>query len=247
MLIGWFHVLGWPRSIRSDGGPQFRGEFSIFCEKSNIKLELSAPYNPRSNGLAESAVKIVKNILKKCSEEDGNPERALYEWRNLPRDHGYSPAQLMFGRRQRVSLPLHDSAFSQIDFSQAALQKDKFSSQATSYNRGKMDQPMLTVGQVVCVQDDRSGLWPTLAKVLEIRPDRLSYSVESDGKEMLCSRAMLRVEKPSLGKDQGQGQVSERRGVSSPASSHDLDLEPLPTVPLCRSDRLKEKNPLVQL
>ena len=83
-LSGWFNILGWPRSIRSDGGPQFRGEFSSFCEKNNIKHELSAPYNPRSNGLAESAVKMVKNILKKCSEENGDPERALYEWRNLP-------------------------------------------------------------------------------------------------------------------------------------------------------------------
>ena len=60
-LSGWFNVLGWPRLIRSDGGPQFRGEFSSFCEKYNIKHELSAPYNPRSNGLVESAVKIVKN------------------------------------------------------------------------------------------------------------------------------------------------------------------------------------------
>ena len=95
-------------------------------------------------------MKIVKNILKKCSEEDGNPERALYEWRNLPRDHGYSPAQLMFGRRQCVSLPMRNSAFSQIDFSEAALQKDKkFSSQETNYNQGKMYLPMLAVGQVV--------------------------------------------------------------------------------------------------
>ena len=51
-LSSWFNVLGWPRSIRSDGGPQFRGEFSSFCEKNKIKHELSSPYNPRSNGLA---------------------------------------------------------------------------------------------------------------------------------------------------------------------------------------------------
>ena len=120
VLTGWFHILGWLRSIRSDGGPQFRGDLCVFCEMDNMKHELSARYNPHSNGLAESAVKIVKNILKKCLEENGNPERALYEWRNLPRDHGYSPAQLMFGRRQRVSLPKHESAFSQVDFSEAA-------------------------------------------------------------------------------------------------------------------------------
>ena len=152
----------------------------------------------------------------------------------------------MFARRQRVSLPMHDSAFSQIDFSQAAVQKDKkFSLQESTYNRGKMDLSMLAVGQVVCVQDEQTGQWPTLTKVTEIRPDRLLYIVENDGKEILRSRAMLCVEKPTLGTDHCQGQASETRGVSSPASSHDLVYQPLPIVPLRRSDRLKDKDIVV--
>ena len=65
-LKTWFNVLGWPRVIRSDGGPQFRGEFSEFCKKFRITHELSSPYNPRANGLAKSGVKIVKNMLHKC-------------------------------------------------------------------------------------------------------------------------------------------------------------------------------------
>ena len=118
-------------------------------------------------------MKIVKNILKKSSEENGDP---LYEWRNLPRDHGYSPAQLMFCQRQRVSLPMHDSVFSQIDFSQAAVQKDKkFSSQESAYNRGNMDLPMLAVGKVVRVQDERTGLWPTLAKITDNSEQAVLY------------------------------------------------------------------------
>ena len=32
-LSDWFNLLGWPRSIGSDGGPQFRSEFSDFCTK----------------------------------------------------------------------------------------------------------------------------------------------------------------------------------------------------------------------
>ena len=55
-----FNLLGWPRSIRSDGGPQFRSEFTDFCNKNHIRHEMSSPYNPRANGLAESAVKTVK-------------------------------------------------------------------------------------------------------------------------------------------------------------------------------------------
>ena len=32
-LSMWFNLLAWPSSIRSDGGPQFRGDFSSFCLK----------------------------------------------------------------------------------------------------------------------------------------------------------------------------------------------------------------------
>ena len=58
VLTSWFNLFGWPSSIRSDGGPQFRGEFSRFCEFHLITHEISAPYNPKSNGLAEAGVKL---------------------------------------------------------------------------------------------------------------------------------------------------------------------------------------------
>ena len=80
-----FDLLGWPQSICSDGGPQFCGEFVKFCEDNGICHELSAPYNPRSNRLAESGVKIVKSILIKCLGEGKDVQRALYEGRNAPR------------------------------------------------------------------------------------------------------------------------------------------------------------------
>ena len=83
---------------------------------------------------------------------------------------------------------MHESAFSQVDFSQAALEQDKkLSSQAT-------------INLALC------------------------YAWKSNLT------------------NEGQGQDSERKGVSPPSSSPDLDLEPLPTVPLRRSDHLKDKN-----
>ena len=84
-LTSWFNLFGWPTSIRSDGGPQFRGEFTRFCEVNSIRHELSAPYNPKSNGLAEAGVKSVKNILRKSMSSGEDADRMLYEWRNVPR------------------------------------------------------------------------------------------------------------------------------------------------------------------
>ena len=35
-LSTWFNLLGWPSSIHSDGGPQFRGDFVSFCQQHGI-------------------------------------------------------------------------------------------------------------------------------------------------------------------------------------------------------------------
>ena len=85
VLTSWFNLLGWPSSICSDGGPQFRGDFSRFCD--SIRHKLLAPYNPKSNGHAEAGVKSVKNILRKCVSSGADPDLMLYEWRNVPRSH----------------------------------------------------------------------------------------------------------------------------------------------------------------
>ena len=90
-LEDWFNILGWPSTIRSDGGPQFLGPFKAWCENNNILHELSSPYNPKGNGLAEAAVKNVKHLLQKCSVTRESANKALYSWRNVPRIDGYSP------------------------------------------------------------------------------------------------------------------------------------------------------------
>ena len=61
-LEQWFNEFGWPTHIRTDGGPQFRSEFKEFCTAHGITHELSSPYNPESNGLAEAAVKSLKGL-----------------------------------------------------------------------------------------------------------------------------------------------------------------------------------------
>lgn len=65
ILLGWFQCVGFPVYFKSDNGPQFRQQFYQFCLLHNIGHDSSSPYNPRSNGLAEAAVKSIKNLLKK--------------------------------------------------------------------------------------------------------------------------------------------------------------------------------------
>ena len=63
-LVDWMVDFGKFSSIRTDGGPQFRGQFDQFCNDEKIIHEKSSPHHPQSNGHAESAVKNMKRLVK---------------------------------------------------------------------------------------------------------------------------------------------------------------------------------------
>ena len=67
VLYGWFcGEMGFPTTLVSDNGPQLVSEeFEDKMKKWGVKHLLSPPYHPASNGLAERAVGIVKNRLRK--------------------------------------------------------------------------------------------------------------------------------------------------------------------------------------
>ena len=107
-----FMDLGIPVILRSDCGPQFTSkEFIDFLKNWNVKHIKSTPYHPQSNSVAESAVKSMKKLIL-TSTENGDIEsevfhKALLEWRNTPREGGLSPAQVVFGKPLRSSVPAH--------------------------------------------------------------------------------------------------------------------------------------------
>ena len=75
-LTSWFGLLGWPKSICSDRGQQFNNIFDIiYTEKNSWTI---CTLQSKSNSLAESAVKIVKNILHKCTLAREDPDKLLY-------------------------------------------------------------------------------------------------------------------------------------------------------------------------
>ena len=96
-----FARLGIPQVCVSDNGPQFIShEYSRFAPEYGFKSIKSSPYHSRSNGKAESAAKVTKNILKKARQED--PYLALLAYRNTPQqDHTYSPAERIMSRKLR--------------------------------------------------------------------------------------------------------------------------------------------------
>uniref|UniRef100_A0A8C5G7Q6 Integrase catalytic domain-containing protein n=1 Tax=Gouania willdenowi TaxID=441366 RepID=A0A8C5G7Q6_GOUWI len=92
-----------PETLITDNGPQFScQEMEQFAKEYCFEHVTSSPRYPQSNGEAERAVRTVKELLKKAS----HPYRALLAYRTTALANGYSPAQLLMGRRLRTTLPM---------------------------------------------------------------------------------------------------------------------------------------------
>lgn len=94
---------GIPQIVRSDNGPQFIAEaFSQLENEYGFTSITSSPRFPRSNGLIESSVKIVKRLISRAKD----PYKALLDFRATPGPTGFSPAELLFGRQLRTAIPV---------------------------------------------------------------------------------------------------------------------------------------------
>ena len=105
-----FARFGIPSTVVTDNGTCFvSAEFQAFLKSNGIYHVTSAPYHPASNGLAERAVQIIKQGLKKETKGDIHTRLAkvLFSYRITPQNTtGISPAELLVGRRLRTRLDL---------------------------------------------------------------------------------------------------------------------------------------------
>ncbi|KAE8750222.1 hypothetical protein FOCC_FOCC003030 [Frankliniella occidentalis] len=102
-----FAIHGFPQKIVCDNNPFNSFEFKSFAKECNSTIIFTSPHLHHSNGRAEKGVSIAKLILRKSIEERSDYRDSLREYRNteIP-SMGYSPAQLMFSRKMRTTLPV---------------------------------------------------------------------------------------------------------------------------------------------
>ncbi|CAG7825305.1 unnamed protein product [Allacma fusca] len=88
-----------------EGWPKFKvihtHDFQKFAQEYEFQHVTSSPMYAQSNGFIEAMVKTIKNEIKK----ETDMQRLLLEYRSSPLSKGFSPAELLFGRKIRTKLP----------------------------------------------------------------------------------------------------------------------------------------------
>ena len=177
---------GVPYCLRTDNARSFNSEeFARFTSNLDVEHEFSSPHFSQSNGEAESAVK----IAKKCLKQD-DPFLALMMHRSTPHSStGYSPAELLFGRKMRIQVPMLSSTLQPAwPDDNLVREKDAYykSSTAKYYNKrhGVREPDNFKPNQQVRIKTDAEKQWQPATVVQKLEKPR-SYNVVTDKGTML--------------------------------------------------------------
>ncbi|KAL4007109.1 Rho guanine nucleotide exchange factor 40 [Sarotherodon galilaeus] len=200
---------GIPERVRSDNGPQFSSDsFKRFAQEWGFSHETSSPHFPQSNGEAERAVRTIKSLLKKS----GDPYLALMAYRATSLANGYSPTELLMGRRIRTTIPVIPSQLnpSGTDTDKLkAIEQSYRQKQRQNYNRRHRAHDMLQLnpGDKVWVSD-----MDTRGTVVSMAGSPRSYIVDT-------AKGTLRRNRYHLTRTPGAPEISVGPPEASPENS----------------------------
>ena len=113
LLRIFFVVYGVPEEVATDGAPVYVArETQEFLRTWGVCHRVSSSYFPHSNMRAETGLKSMKRLIGQntgaggCLDTDKFTS-AILQYRNTPdRDTGVSPAQVLFARNLRDTVPV---------------------------------------------------------------------------------------------------------------------------------------------
>ena len=165
-----------------------------------VNHQTSSPLNPKSNGLSEAGVKVVKAFQKKSGCVDKKLQEFMFRLNNVRRaDQTGSPAEIFFRRRPRcgfTNISKTESNFKRLQEMRQALVNRRNRKMEKHYSHSEY-RP----GDRVRVQDQQTLRWSTSATVMEKRRDPEGktsdsyYIKDDDDGMMLRSGRYLKVKK----------------------------------------------------
>ena len=193
-------------------------------------MGISAHYRSplQSNGKAESAFKIAKNLVKKAKRENKDLQMALLEWRNTPDIDDLNPTQKLISRSTGPPFqPLKRSSKPEVVEGVHDSMKRKRQQTKATYDKSARPLPELQIGDTVRLQPvDPKAPWEKGSCVAKVGP--CSYLIETDnGNLYRRNRKFIRPD-PSQGYQQPIITDSSSTKQSSPLQQT-ADVHPEPT------------------
>ena len=172
-----FSEYGTPFIIQSDNGPCYSSqEFKTFLQDLQVTHRTSSPHYPQSNGMAESMVKVSKNLIEKAIQSDKPWHSFIQEYRITPLSSTIpSPAEILFGRRFRSNLSILPS---QLTNSRTAYIREEITKKENKLHEKPTPVADLVPGQPIWHQDPLTKKWLPGA-VQEKLQEPHSYSITS--------------------------------------------------------------------
>ena len=220
-----FSQFGLPESLVSDNAAYFTSEeLETFVKRNGIRHSTSAAYHPASNGLAERAVQVVKQGLKKI--RDGTLEarlaKVLFAYRTTPHaTTGRALAELLLGRipRTRLDLLFPDPA---------SRVEDKQWTQKKTHDRTARPRTF-TPGQSVYVRNFPAGDSWISAQVLK-SASPVSFIVQlPDGRQVKRHQDHIRSRLPDMEGSHSSEHVADTGNNPLSSSGCDIPLAPVET------------------
>lgn len=210
-----FSRQGVPAQIISDRGPPFSSkDLDLFYKEWNIEHKCSSPYYPKSNGLVEQTVKLVKHTLMKCKESNSDPYLAMLHLRNAYSDGQDAPSQLLNARYLRTNLPVCKNQLrtKPVPFSRyKSNNQNRISKMKKSYDKGARTLEPFVLNQNILYQKKPGNNWLP-AKVVKL-PHQINskraYEIQTpDGCTYVRNRVYLRKAGRNMIVDKGPCNLS---------------------------------------
>ena len=236
-----FSRHGIPQEIVSDNGRQYAARrFRQFTREWQIKHTFSSPRYPRSNGLAESMVKSVKRLFRKCHRSNQDVQKGLLILRNTPLQCGRSPEELMFGRQLQDNLPRWQPQTESNIKRPVEQERQQIKRYHDSKINTRRSNTYFTDGQRVAIQDERTNEWSRKGHIVQMVEPR-SYTIRMDDTGNTLRRNQRHIRKvytitaqqqqpAERGQEDNQHWDAESGERTLTASENDSETE---TIPYC--------------
>ena len=205
-----FARLGIPEEVLSDNGPCYSSaEFASFAKQWDFNHITSSPGFPQSNGLAERTVQTVKNIISKSIESKEDYQMGLLVYRATPLANGFTPAELLMGRKIRSNLPITGLTLNPATPPNVKdIKEQEKNNQKLYHDQHAEKLSVLIPGDRVRVRQDAKPHWKDKGEVLKRVMPR-SYNVKTENGAVLRRnrRDLLKIQekaKDSTEKEKAQ-------------------------------------------